>query len=121
MERASDLSWASEGMEIQTTIRPIATFFLFAGPVMELAIIADAQSLAPLPPIVISCEDRSRYESTRFLFTEFRGGRRHSPRSVSLPVVRRHNQEIRQRSGEAGADGRALEPPGYGYRHERLR
>src|SRR5262245_45492655 len=117
MERASDLSCASEGMEIQTTIRPIATFFLFAGPVMELAIIADARSLAPLSPIVISCEDRSRDESTRFLFTEFSGCRRHSARPVPASFIRRRNQEIRQRSGEAGADGRSLEPAGHGYRH----
>ena len=42
-------------MESQMMVRPIARFCLFAGLVMEVAIIADAQSLAPPPPIVISC------------------------------------------------------------------
>src|SRR5260221_14277107 len=108
MERASDLSCASEGMDRETTIRPIATFFLLAGQVMELAIIADAQSLAPLPSIVISCEDRSRHESTRFLFTKFSGGTRHKARSVSAPGGRRENQKTHQRSGQTRAGGRAL-------------
>src|SRR6478672_9334785 len=91
MDRASDRSCAGEGMDRQATIRPRATFCVFTGHVMELAIIADVESLAPPASTVITCEYRSRYESTRFDPQKL--GRRwgHSARCVSSSSARRHD------------------------------
>src|SRR6266849_6182872 len=121
IDRASDLSCASEGIVNQMNRRPITAFRLFAGLRMELAIIADGRSLAPPPRTVISFLDRSHYESTRFLSSDFSGGRRHSTRPVPPSSLRRHSQKVRYRSHQAGSHGRASQPPGYGNRHQRLR